>query len=367
LSTDAIANPLDPDAAWSRPPARTRVLLAVLGACSAMLNWAPPAARGDAPARGQTLSSVVFSRYTGHADNSERARRLLSPFAAERLERELGRSGRTLTGQPVNLADEKFVVYLPALQPKSGFGLLVFVPPWQDARVPPGWADALDRYGMIFVSAARSGNDESVFDRREPLALLAADNIMAQYPVDPQHVYIGGFSGGSHVALRVALGYPDLFRGAMLNAGSDPIGTREIPLPPRDLFLEFQTSRLAYVTGERDAAHAAEDMISVRSLHRWCIFNADSQAEFRAEHAIAGAAALARALRYLLEDAHTEPQRLVACRSGIEAELAAALQSVEALIGDARRAEAQKQLIAIDERFGGLAAPRSIDLANRLR
>jgi pimeloyl-ACP methyl ester carboxylesterase len=343
------------------------VLLAVLGAFSVWLCCAPPAVRGDAPAHGQTLTNVVFSRYTEHADNSQRARRLLSPFAAASLERELDRSGKSLTGQPVNLADEKFVVYLPALQPKNGFGLLVFVPPWQDARVPPGWAAALDRYGIIFVSAARSGNDENVFDRRVPLALLAADNVMTQYPVDPEHVYIGGFSGGSHVALRVALGYPDLFRGAMLNAGSDPIGTREIALPPRDLLLKFQsTTRIAYVTGERDDAHAAEDMISGRSLHRWCVFNTDSQVEFHAEHAVASAAALARALRYLLEGAHSEPQKLVVCRSSVEAELASELQSVEGLIGDGRRAEAQKKLVGVDERFGGLAAPRSIDLATRL-
>ena len=362
-----MAEAPDPEAALNRLTARTRVPFAVSGAISALLFCVQPVSRGDAPARGQTLTDVIFSRYSDHSDNSERARRLLSPFAAARLEHDLSRSGRTLTGQPVNLAEEKFVLYLPAFQPRSGFGLLVFVPPWQDARVPPRWSAALDRYGIIFVSAARSGNDENPFDRREPLALLAAANVMAEYPVDPKRVYIGGFSGGSHVALRLALGYPDLFRGALLNAGSDPIATREIPLPPANLFLKFQsTTRIAYVTGERDAAHAAEDMISLRSLHRWCVFNTDSQVEFRAEHAVAGAAALARALSYLLEDGQTEPRGLLACRSGIEAELAAGLQDVETLIGDARRAEAQKQLIAIDERFGGLAAPRSIDLAGRL-
>jgi pimeloyl-ACP methyl ester carboxylesterase len=333
-----------------------------------VLLGAQPTAQGDAPAGGQTLNGVSFSRYTEHSDNAERARRLLSPFAAARLQGDLARSGRTLAGQPLNVAEEKFILYLPALRPKNGFGLLVFVPPWQDAKVPPGWAAALDRYGMIFVSAARSGNEESPFDRREPLALLAADNVMAQYPVDPEHVYIGGFSGGSHVALRVALGYPDLFRGVLLNAGSDPIGNRDIPLPPSDLFLQFQgRTRIAYVTGERDAAHAAEDMISVRSMHRWCVFNTDSQTEFRAEHAVAGAAALSTALRYLLENRQSEPQKLLACRSGAEAELAAGLQSVEALIRDARLGDAQKQLAAIDERFGGLAAPRSIELAARLR
>jgi hypothetical protein len=39
---------------------------------------------------------------------------------------------------------------------------------------------------------------------------------------------------------------------------------------------------------------------------------------------------------------------------------------VDTLIAQGRRADAEKQLIAIDERFGGLAAPRSVELAARL-
>jgi pimeloyl-ACP methyl ester carboxylesterase len=291
----------------------------------------------------------------------------LTPLTVARWKSELARSGSALTGQPVKLADEKFIVYIPPQRPPKGFGLLVFVPPWNDARLPPGWSTTLDHYGIVFVSAARSGNDENPLSRREPLALLAAENIMAQYPVDPERTYVGGFSGGSRVALRLALGYPDLFRGAVLNAGSDPIGSREIPLPPRDLFLKFQSStRIAYVTGERDTAHAADDSTSLRSLHRWCVFNTDDQVEARAEHAVAGAAALSRALRYLEESARAEPERLAKCRAGIEAELTTSLDSTDTLIGQGRRADAQKQLAVIDERFGGLAVPRSLELAARL-
>ena len=78
---------------------------------------------------------------------------------------------------------------------------------------------------MLVVSAAHSGNDEATFARREPLALLAAHNIRKQYPVDSDRIYIAGFSGGSRIALRLALGYPDVFRGVILNAGSAPIGS----------------------------------------------------------------------------------------------------------------------------------------------
>jgi hypothetical protein len=50
----------------------------------------------------------------------------------------------------------------------------------------------LDQFGMIFVSAARSGNDEDIISRREPLALIAAQNAMARYAIDPDKVFVGG-------------------------------------------------------------------------------------------------------------------------------------------------------------------------------
>src|ERR1700739_186167 len=280
------------------------VRCALCGLLGSVLLYASAAAAGEPPAAAQALSSVSFSRSTAIAGNGERGRRLLSTLSALRLERELTQSGKTLTTQvPITLADERFALYLPSQQPAKGFGLLVFVPPWQEARLPPGWSGVLDRFGIIFVSAAKSGNEENVFNRREPLALLAAGNIMARYPVDPDRVYIGGFSGGSRIALRLALGYPDVFRGALLNAGSDPIGDRDIPLPPGELFERFLTStRIVYVTGERDVEHATDDALSLRSLHQWCMFSTESQTEFLTEHTVAAGAALARALGYLQEE-----------------------------------------------------------------
>ena len=326
-----------------------------------------PAVPRDALAEGQTFRDVVFTDYGERSSNPEIVRRLLSPLAAAQLQRQLTRSGRTMTGQPVNLSEERFVVYVPSQHAARGFGLLVFVPPWQDARLPQGWAEVLDRFGVIFVSAARSGNDESVIGRREPLALLAAQNIIRQYPVDPERVYVGGFSGGSRVALRLALGYSDLFHGAILNAGSDPIGNSEIPLPPRDLLLKFQNStHLIYVTGERDTPHASDDLVSMRSMRQWCMSNVDSFLQPRVGHEVAAAAALSRSLGALTNSTRPDPAKLSACRSAIDTQLQTKLQSVESLIASGQKAQAQKRLKNVDERFGGLAAPRSLDLASKL-
>lgn len=332
----------------------------------AAVSLAVPTA-GAAAASGVTLREVEFHEYSALSSNAMLVRRLFSPLTAQKIEREASSSGRTLTGQPLDLTKERFLIYLPPAPETHHYALLVFVPPWQDARLPSGWSATLDRQGVIFVTAARSGNDEPALERREPLALLAATNVMSQYPVDPERVYVAGFSGGSRIALRLALGFPDLFRGALLNAGSDPIGNKEVPIPSRELFLKFQESgRLVYLTGERDAAHGAEDMVSVRSMHRWCVFNLDTYTEPRIGHEVAEGAFLSQALTYLLRGP-INAGKLPDCRARVDAEVTARLRSVSDLAAAGRRAEAAQLLSTADEQFGGLAAPQSIVLSAGLQ
>ncbi len=337
------------------------------GACSlAVLLALSPAELHGATAGGEFHRDVVFSHYGPTSSNREMVRRLLSPATSARIERQLAASGETLSGYPVDLAAERYIVYVPAQHPANGYALVVFVPPWQQAGVPEGWAEVLDRYGALFVSAARSGNNENTMARREPLALLAAENIVANYPVDPRRIYIAGFSGGSKIALRLAIGYPDLFRGAILNAGSDSLGDASaeppIPLPPRELFQQFQSdTRLIYITGEHDAERVDEDLLSVRSMREWCVFNAESIIEPYLGHAVAQPTALARALGSLDGGVQTDPERLARCRATIDADLEQGFQKVDKLISSGKRAAADKLLDKIDQRYGGLAAPRSLE------
>jgi predicted esterase len=143
---------------------------------------------------------------------------------------------------------------------------------------------------------------------------------MAQYPIDPEQVYIGGFSGGARVALRLALGYPDLFHGALLNAGSDPIGTTEVPLPPADLFRRFQeSSRVVYLTGERDEENLARDIHSRQSLEKLCVSDVIAQNVPRTGHDLADPASFSRALDGLAAPRRSDPDKLESCRARIEA------------------------------------------------
>jgi pimeloyl-ACP methyl ester carboxylesterase len=307
---------------------------------------------------------VRFSDDSAAASSAELARRLFTPLAYQRVRAQLGDT-RT---RSLDLAEEKFAVHVPpGPAPERGYGLLVFIPPWPEASLPRDWPRVLDRHGLIFVSAANSGNDAGTLDRRVPLALLGYENIRKRYPLDAERVYVGGLSGGSRVALRVALAYPDLFRGALLNAGSDPIGEGDVALPPADLFRRFQEStRLVFLTGARDEINVHNDLVSEKSLRSWCVFDLHSATMQRRGHEIADAAGLEQALKELEKPRTIDGDKLASCRSGIDAELAAKKTEADAALEHGDRARAAAAMKAIDERYGGIAADTVAELETRL-
>jgi pimeloyl-ACP methyl ester carboxylesterase len=326
------------------------------------------------PAIGDTVagftglqSDVAFSDYSPLSSSAELLHRLLSPLSAMRLAEKLAHSAVALRDQPIDLAQERFTVYVPPHPPTQGYGLLVFVPPWGNATLPRGWAAILDRRGVIFVSAANSGNQASILDRRDPLALLAAHNVMQHFHVDPERIYIGGFSGGSRVALRLALGFPDVFRGAFLNAGSDPIGNAQVPLPPPELFARFQEmTRIVYISGHDDAVNIEKDAASTQSMLEWCVFDWYAERSPWTGHEVAGPTALDRTLDMLDKHAQRNLARLNKCRLHINQELGKKIDQANDLLADRNVDGARRLLDKIDTRYGGLAAPRSVDLAARI-
>jgi hypothetical protein len=309
-----------------------------------------------APATG-LQTNVTFTEYAPESRISELIRRLFSPLQARIANDAIAKSARKVSEQSIDLSQEKFAIYVPAAMPRGGYGLLVFVPPWEQAAIPARWTSELDRHGMIFVTASHSGNDTSLLDRREPLALLAAHNILQRYRVDPARVYVGGFSGGSRVALRLALGYPDVFRGALLNAGSDPIGTAQVPLPPTDLMHQFQErTRLVYLTGEKDAPRLEMDQGSRNSMTNWCVFNTRSVLVAWSGHEAPSAGAFNQGLDALELHEDIPAEKLAACRNRYEQQLDDRLREVRQLQASGNKDAANALRVRLDEQFGGLAA-----------
>ena len=311
---------------------------------------------------------VIFTQYSPMSRSTEVMLRLLSPLANAEVARVLAQSAAGLREQAIDLSMETFDVYVPPTPPPGGYALLVFIPPGQKSYLPAGWASVLNKHGVIFVSASKSGNEENVLDRRIPLALLGAFNMMQSYPIAQDRVYIGGFSGGSRVAMRVALGYPDLFHGAVLNAGSDRLGTEQLILPAADLFKRFQSStRLVYVTGSEDSWIIQSDIASRESAYELCVFGTVTGTMIRAGHEIADPSSLDRALGALAARVAPDEAKLAACRVHLEKAMSEKLRSVKELLDRNKFHDASKLLTKIDIQYGGLAAPESINLAGRIK
>ncbi len=342
-----------------------RAGIAALGLLLSAATCAHEQARSG-PA-GTDRSGEVFTRYTPLSRAAEIARRTLTPLTVLRAERAIEARGQALVEQQIDLAQERFSLYVPAgAPPERGYGLLVFVAPWSGATEPRRWRAPLDRHGLIFVAATSSGNETSMLERRLPLALLAYENVRARYPLDPERVYVGGLSGGSRAAEVVALAYPDVFRGALLNAGSDPIGgERWRFLPPADLFHRFQDSRLVYVTGDEDEVNLADDRISQASMREWCVLDVAIQHPRHKGHETLDPNSFDRALA-ALDQRKPEADQRARCNARIERELSARLAEVEAALARGDRKAARARLAAIDQRFAGLASPASLELDARI-
>jgi pimeloyl-ACP methyl ester carboxylesterase len=338
----------------------------VLIACLLLAGCAPGASAHRPPG---TQEDLTFTRTTPLARDEELARRALTPLTYEAIRQRMGATGIGLRESAVDLSKERFSVYVPGgAAPPRGWGLIVYVAPWPEPTRPRRWRPPLDRHALVFVSAERSGNESGILDRRLPLALLAHENVRARLPIDPERVYVAGFSGGGKVALAAALAYPDVFRGALLDAGSERIdGSAGIYVPPADLFRRFQRSRVVYATGEHDELNVRSDRDSRASLEERCVLDVEVQVARRLGHEPLDPAALDRALDALDRRRRLDGGALDRCNDRLAREVSSALARAEDAIRRGDRERATALLKDVDARYGGLAAPPILELEARRR
>jgi pimeloyl-ACP methyl ester carboxylesterase len=313
---------------------------------------------------GRAERDVVFAQYAPQSRNDEIARRVLPPLTYRRMKQTLAAQHQTLAEQAIDLAAERFDVYVPdAPPPPGGYGLIVFIAPWEEPTRPQRWRAALDRHHLILVAAQHSGNGQTILDRRLPLALLGYHNARTRYPIDDRRVYVAGFSGGSRVAEVAALAYPDVFRGAVLAAGSDPIDGRTGTFkPPAELFRAFQRSRLVYLTGDQDLTALDADDVSQASLRESCVLDVRTVAAHGVSHDAPNAVTLDRALEALEAPGAIDAAALARCDAGVQRGIAAAVAEARAAIARGDRDRARALIKAIDARFAGLAAHDIVEL-----
>jgi len=65
-----------------------------------------------------------------------------------------------------------------------------------------------------------------MFDESYAKLLTFVDDVLRNYPVDPSHLYLFGFSMGAVMSYALSLTRPELFRGVSANSGYVPEGTK---------------------------------------------------------------------------------------------------------------------------------------------
>jgi hypothetical protein len=256
------------------------------------------------------------------ADDAQFVRRLLSPLAADDLTRFVQARDRRLAPEPL-AEDERINLFVPESPPPQGYGLIVFVHAGDEFFLPHDWRRELSRRGLIFAALLKAGNDADVFGRRIPLVLHAYRHVLDHYPVDESRVYVSGFSGGGRLAQRVALGYPD---GA--NRRNDDVARGRM--------------EALCVAGIR--------MLSVPKLEHW---TPDGRG-------------FSRALALLEAPVEVNVADHADCKEQLRTRINTALDAAAQAMAAGRRQEAVDAIVAVDDAFGGLALPRTRDLAKNL-
>ncbi|AVP95777.1 hypothetical protein C7S18_00555 [Ahniella affigens] len=337
----------------------------LLGLVGTAASAAPASDTPTTAPTGERVAEVI-SVYSPLAEQREFARRAMLPSTFDRLTRFEAAGKAELKPYVLDLSKELLDAYIPKHRPPNGYGVFVFIPPTPEWRVPKSYVATLEARGIIWVAARKSGNQQNVYDRRMPLALHALAWVAAHYPVDPTRRYISGFSGGGRVAQRVALAYPDVFSGAMLIAGSDPFNENATVIPPADLFQQFQRHmRIAYVTGANDLVNRAHDQRTRASMQAYCVSHLFKHVQSRTEHWIPSGRGFARALADI-DSVSATPSDQLACEAALNASVAASKAAIRQLIDTHQDHRAGEALAALEDRFGGLAAPESVLWAREL-
>lgn len=195
---------------------------------------------GCAPA--QATKPPVDAR-TGDYTTSFAERHPLSAMA------EITRRLPVLKPSDYDLAQESFCVSVPAsYRPETPHGLLVFINSADPGDCPESFRGLLEKHRLIYVGANKSGN-ERIPPARVGLALDAVHNLKKRYAVDPDRVYVSGYSGGGRVTSLLAPAFPDVFRGAMYLDGCNEV----TPKLPQNLQERMKSvTGYVFLTGDKD-------------------------------------------------------------------------------------------------------------------
>jgi len=118
-------------------------------------------------------------------------------------------------------SDEVYRVRLPRdYNAEFPAGVVVWISPMDDGRIPQIFEPILDELGMIAIGVDGNGNKRSLTDRLQN-HLDSIETLGSRYRIDRERVYLTGMSGGGRCSGILLCGFPDVFAGAVPIVGLD--------------------------------------------------------------------------------------------------------------------------------------------------
>lgn len=177
---------------------------------------------------------ALFIGLAGHAEESEpKATPQTGIFATKFTERSPKSAPREIIKQAhwppdklvdYDIADHTFQLIVPNdYDPEQAYGLLVFIHPNNQISLNHFYGkriqEILAKHNLIWVSYSDAGNPVMP-NVRLGLALDAVHNVVKQYNIDRQRVYVSGMSGGGRMSCMAGVYYPRVFRGVIPIVGT---------------------------------------------------------------------------------------------------------------------------------------------------
>jgi hypothetical protein len=115
-----------------------------------------------------------------------------------------------------------YSIYVPKNYDPRGkpMGVFVWITPGEGVGMQPSWREVLEKHEMIYIAPHDVPNQSHVVWRGF-MATEAARQAKKHFNVDPDRVYVSGFSGGGRVSSHIAMFFPDIFGGCFAMCGSN--------------------------------------------------------------------------------------------------------------------------------------------------
>ena len=116
---------------------------------------------------------------------------------------------------PLPLEKPACEIYVPSrYRAEKPAGLILYLSPGPRSQAARPWKSTFERQQLLYASPHGIGNRVPV-EHRVQTAIAVLHHMRSKYNIDPDRVYLVGFSGGARLALMIAFAYPEYFGGVV--------------------------------------------------------------------------------------------------------------------------------------------------------